>query len=126
MGSLRSTVNIPLGGARPKRRNFAYEPARLLCALAIVCELAYTRLVVSIYIREMEVVTTNSRAKRTASKDSYVPGFYRSLNARSSADSTAPLDSDPASQCLRLPHNSELPSNCFIVERVIFSRKFKV
>ena len=46
------------------------------------------------------------------------------LNSQSSADLTAPLDSDPASQCLRLPHDSELLSNCFVVERVIFSQEF--
>ena len=61
-----------------------------------------------------EIVSASTRAKRRASDNSYTPGFYRALNARTSADSGALAD--PA-QCinLRLPPQDEILSNCFMV-----------
>ena len=81
-----------------------------------------------------KVASRSARARRSrkAASNSFVSGFYRSLNAQSSAD----LDSPSTSAArmirsnLRLPTNhtagDELPSDCFLVERVISTRRHKV
>ena len=61
---------------------------------------------------------------------SFVPGFYRALNARSSADSSLAVSLSEHSN-LTLPRNddtgdADLPSDCFLVERVISARGQKV
>ena len=72
-------------------------------------------------------MATLIRTRRTASSCSYNPGFYRALN--NGDNISADLTQASASQSLRLPADTtltELPSDCFLVERVIASRRRKV
>ena len=73
------------------------------------------------------LMATLIRTRRTASSCSYNPGFYRALN--NGDNISADLIQASASQSLRLPADTtvtELPSDCFLVERVIASRRRKV
>ena len=69
------------------------------------------------------------RARRNASLASYLSGFYRSLNSSPStttSDGVASALVPVRKPDLRLPQGSELPSGCFLVERIIAMRKYKV
>lgn len=75
--------------------------------------------------------SAGTRRLRSAASISFVPGFYRALNARSSADFNSSAVSSERRSNLTLPTNSDtgdaaLPSDCFLVERVISSRRHKV
>ena len=80
------------------------------------------------------VASTSARARRSrkAASNSFVSGFYRALNAQSSADVESPSTSATRMTRLnlRLPTcdtaGDELPSDCFLVERVICTRRYKV
>ena len=81
------------------------------------------------------VASTSARARRSrkAASNSFVSGFYHALNAQSSADLDSPSTRSAARMIrsnLRLPTNhtagDELPSDCFLVERVISTRRHKV
>ena len=70
-----------------------------------------------------------TRRLRSAASSSFVPGFYRALNARSSADLGSAASTERSN--LTLPTNADtgdadLPSDCFLVERVISARRHKV
>ena len=75
--------------------------------------------------------STSARARwsRKAASSSLVSGFYRALNAQSSADVESPSTSATRMTRLnlRLPTyytaGDELPSDCFLVERVICTRR---
>lgn len=72
---------------------------------------------------------SSSRARRAASRSSFIPGFYRALHSQSAAISfTATSRVNPG---LNLPEVSgaadpELPQGCYLVERLIAARKNKV
>ena len=74
----------------------------------------------------MASIASASRSKRKAASNSFVPGFYRALNAPCSANSAT---TSVQSRCnLRLPANAEngLPTDCFLVERITSTRRNKV
>ena len=71
-----------------------------------------------------------SRSRRAASRTSFIPGFYRALHSQSTA--AVSVDERP-NRRLRLPDvtetaraEAELPRGCFLVERLIATRKNKV
>ena len=73
------------------------------------------------------VSRVTSRAIRKTSTSSYTSGFYRALNAYSSADSAMHMLMQQSSSTLRLATDSdELPPGCFLVERLISTRRHKV
>lgn len=65
------------------------------------------------------------RTRRNASSESYSPGFYRALN-NSGTVTSADLSSRDSPQSLTISDANELPSNCFLVDRVIAKRRCKV
>ena len=65
------------------------------------------------------------RTRRNASSGSYRPGFYHALND-SSIVTSADLSSRDSPQSLTISDANELPSNCFLVDRVIAKRRCKV
>ena len=77
---------------------------------------------------------SSSRSRRVASRSSFLPGFYKALHSRTAADSfTASRVDERSGRHLSLPEVSgaagveaELPSGCYLVERVIAARKNKV
>ena len=69
----------------------------------------------------------SSRARRNASSSSFTPGFYRALDTHSSADLDVMQScSSPASTLRIATDYDELPSGCYLVERLISMRKQKV
>ena len=74
----------------------------------------------------MASIASASRSKRKAASNSFVPGFYRALNEQCSAKSATTAVQSEGN--LRLPANTEegLPSDCFLVERVVSARRNKV
>lgn len=67
-------------------------------------------------------------------KNSFLPGYYKALHIQTAADCfTASREDDRSSRRLSLPEVSgpagseaELPPGCYLVERVIAARKYKV
>lgn len=68
-----------------------------------------------------------SRARRAASSASFSPGFYRALNSQTSANCS--MVTKATSLILHQvagASDSELPPGCYLVERLIATRKKKV
>ena len=93
-----------------------------------ICQCANGERYSEIVYSMMASITSASRTKRKAASNSFVPGFYRALNEQCSAKS-ATCTTAVQSECnLRLPANAEegLPSHCFLVERLISTKRNKV
>ena len=64
------------------------------------------------------------RSRRTTATSSFVPGFYRTLNSDVKAlSSTSAIQSNTLALSTS---GDQLPDGCFLVERVITTRKHKV
>lgn len=76
----------------------------------------------------MASIASASRSKRKVASNSFVPKFYRALNEQCSSQSSVTAVQSEDSYSLRLPANTEdgLPSNCFLMERVISTKRKKV
>ncbi len=72
---------------------------------------------------------STSRARKAASRSSFVPGFYRALHSQTAANCFTATERP--SLGLTLPQvagaaDPELPLGCYLVERLIATRKNKV
>ena len=65
------------------------------------------------------------RVRRKASSYNYTPGFYHALDAYSSADVDVMQSYSPSILQLAI-YSEELPAGCFLVERLISTRRHKV
>lgn len=77
----------------------------------------------------LSVTEGKARARRSAASASFTPGYYKALSFVGCNPEAEP-ECSPTDLSLRLPSQStgpeQLPPDCFLVERVVATRKHKV
>lgn len=71
------------------------------------------------------IVVASSRLRRSVSSLSYTPGYFCALN-QLSADALQPSLTSPNSTLQLKEGEDQLPDGCFLVERLVAQRKYKV
>ena len=76
------------------------------------------------FLTDGSAASASARVRRSAAKSSFVSGYYQALHRQSTADAFTTSSSVPLSLSVDTDH--DLPDGCFLVERLVAVRRYKV